>query len=94
MAKLAAVELNRKNIGRLLKGDEIHSDLVARGRRVIAAAGAGVELEEFKGRNRWRITVKSSSQVRVGGPRERGPGGKFKADPSIRLRNSLRAARG
>ena len=59
------VDLNNANIGAILKGTvgRVRPDLVARGRRVAAAAGSGHMVEERVGRTRLRVTVRTVRPV-------------------------------
>jgi hypothetical protein len=61
------VELNRRNIGALLKDPALGDRLEALGQRVAAAAGPGHETELWRGRNRYRVTVRSSHPTNTAG---------------------------
>ena len=41
MAKKVRLEINSRNIGRLLRGSEVQADLLRRGNSIAAAAGPG-----------------------------------------------------
>lgn len=45
----------------LLRSREIMADLKRRGQRIDAAAGPGHEVESFQGRNRNRVTVRTTT---------------------------------
>lgn len=55
------VKLNREGVRELLQSREVQADLTKRARRIASRAGVGHEVEEFKGRNRGRATVRTLS---------------------------------
>lgn len=55
------VEINRAAVGKLLKSPEILADLKRRGDAIAAAAGEGMEAQEFIGATRARVTVKTAT---------------------------------
>lgn len=57
MAKNVRVELNLSTLRKILKSPEVEADLLARARRIAAAAGPGMEAESMIGRNRARASV-------------------------------------
>jgi hypothetical protein len=55
------VKLNRGGMRDLLRSAEVMADLKKRGERIAAAAGPGHEVEAFTGRNRDRVTVRTTT---------------------------------
>lgn len=51
------VKLNRRGVEALLKSPGVEADLLARARRIAAAAGEGMEAESMVGRTRARASV-------------------------------------
>ncbi|SDP09256.1 hypothetical protein SAMN04515671_2919 [Nakamurella panacisegetis] len=65
------IVLNEKGFRELRRSPEVEADLVARGRRVAAAAGAGFEAQSWIGRNRNRVTVRTATpEARAADARE------------------------
>jgi hypothetical protein len=63
MAAQVRVVVHPREVARLLRGDgeysAIRADLEARGHRVAARAGAGVDVRGFEGRDRFRVHVRA-----------------------------------
>lgn len=49
----------------LLKSREVMSDLIARGEKIAAAAGAGYEQAPFTGKNRARVSVATATPAAI-----------------------------
>lgn len=59
MAKSVDLKINRAAVRDLLKDPKVLADLEARGRRIAAAAGSGVEVQSYVGQTRARVTVRT-----------------------------------
>lgn len=55
------IKLNSPGVRELLRSPEVTADLKRRGQRIAAAAGPGHEVETFQGRNRARVTVRTTT---------------------------------
>lgn len=55
------VVLNLRGFRDLRRSPEVEADLLARGRRIAAAAGPGYGVQTWLGRNRARVTVRTST---------------------------------
>lgn len=58
---MAIVKLNHSAVRDLLRSPDVMADLQRRGQRIAAAAGPGHEVEAFQGRNRNRVTVRTTT---------------------------------
>lgn len=59
------VDIDDRAVTDLLRGGEVRGDLERRGRAIVTAAGAGYRSETWRGRRRWRVTVRSADRVIV-----------------------------
>lgn len=91
MARMV-VRLNRRNVGSLLKERKLRDDLERRAHRVAAAAGPGHEVQLYRGRNRWRATVRTTEPRATGAGRSQS--GAYTQGPMSRLRQAIQAGKG
>lgn len=63
MAANIIVELNRAGVRDLLRSEEVRAELERRARAIASAAGEGFEVETFKGRNRYRVQVRTATEL-------------------------------
>jgi hypothetical protein len=62
MAAEIKVEINSAGVRDLLRSPEVMADLERRAQAIAAAAGDGFEVEMYKGRNRYRATVRTATE--------------------------------
>lgn len=55
------IKLHGPGVRELLRSPEVMADLKRRGDRIASAAGPGHEVETFQGRNRNRVTVRTTT---------------------------------
>jgi hypothetical protein len=58
MAK-TRIALNHTQLKALLRSDEVLADLKRRGEAIARAAGDGMEVQAWRGKNRVRVTVRT-----------------------------------
>ena len=54
---ITKIKINSDAVAKLLRSEEVRADLEARGARIAAAAGEGVEAETLQGRDRVSVIV-------------------------------------
>lgn len=57
------IKLNPAGVRALLRSPEVQADLLKRGARIASAAGPDHEVETTLGRNRARVTVRTTSDA-------------------------------
>lgn len=56
-----SVKLNHQELRKLLQSPAVMAELKRRGDKIAAAAGPGFEVEEYVGRQRARVTVRTAT---------------------------------
>ena len=55
------VKLNSQGVRDVLRSPAVMAELRRRGNKIAAAAGSGFEVEQYVGRNRARVTVRTAT---------------------------------
>lgn len=63
MASAFKLVLNQSGVRDLLRSEEVRADLERRGNAIAAAAGAGFVVETWRGIRRYRVMVRTDTEV-------------------------------
>lgn len=61
MTEVVKIKINHGAVRQLLTGGDIETIMIGLGRKIAAAAGEGVEVSSWVGRNRVRVTVRTAT---------------------------------
>lgn len=61
MSDTVKIKINHDAVRQLLTGGDIETIMVGLGRKIASAAGEGVEVKSWVGRNRVRVTVRTAT---------------------------------
>jgi hypothetical protein len=61
MARNVRVVFHNRAVDELLRLDSVRDDLRRRADAIATVAGAGYEVQQWRGRRRWRVTVRTAT---------------------------------